>query len=59
MSRCTTIHKARLWFPFSSGISQNKEEYNVTVFNRCDSYYTYVPLLLQYHKLYINTRLAV
>ena len=36
--RCTVIHNAHLWVPFSLGISWNKEEYNVTVFNRYDSF---------------------
>ena len=40
MSRCTAIHNTHLWVPFSSGISQNKEEYNATVFNRYDSFIT-------------------
>ena len=34
------IHNAHLQVPFSSGISQNKEEYNATVFNRYDSFIT-------------------
>ena len=31
------MHNAQLWILFSSGVSQNKEGYNVTVFNRYDS----------------------
>ena len=37
---CTMIHNACLQVPFSLGISQNKEEYNATVFNRYDSFIT-------------------
>ena len=44
MCRCTMIHNTHLWVPFSLGISQNKEEYNATVFNRYDSFITTVYL---------------
>ena len=37
MCRCTAIHNARLWVPFSSGVSQNEEGYNVTVFDKYNS----------------------
>ena len=37
VGRCTTIHNASLQVLFSSGVSQNKEGYNVTVFNEYDS----------------------
>ena len=54
------IHNARLWVLFSLGVSQNKEGYNVTVYNSYNSLLQlYVSLLLQYHKLYINTHLSV
>ena len=35
--RCTTIHNAHLWVLFSLGVSQNKEGYNATVFDKCNS----------------------
>ena len=35
--RCTAIHNTHLRDPFSLGVSQNKERYNVTVFNRYNS----------------------
>ena len=35
--RCTAIHNACLWVLFSLGVSQNKEGYNATVFNRYNS----------------------
>ena len=62
--RCTVIHNTHLWVPFSLGISQNKEAYNATVFNRYNSFITTLLLTitnlpLQYHKLYINTHLTV
>ena len=31
------IHNAHLWVLFSLGVSWNKEGYNSTVFNKCDS----------------------
>ena len=34
------IHNAHLQVPLSLGISQNNEEYNVTEFNRYDSFIT-------------------
>ena len=34
------MHNAHLWVPFSSGVSWNKEGYNVTVFDRYDSFIT-------------------
>ena len=42
--RCTAIHNARLWVLWSLGVSQNKEGYNATVFNKYNS-------LLQYFYL--------
>ena len=33
----TAIHNAHLWVLFSLGVSQNKEGYNATVFNRYNS----------------------
>ena len=35
--RCTAIHNTHLWVLFSSGVSQNKEGYNATVFNKYNS----------------------
>ena len=40
MCRHTTIHNAHLQVLFSLGVSQNKEGYNATVFNRYDSFIT-------------------
>ena len=37
MCGCTMIHNACLWVLFSLGVSQNKEGYNVTVFNKYNS----------------------
>ena len=37
VDRCPVIHNAHLWVLFSLGVSQNKEGYNATVFNECDS----------------------
>ena len=37
---CTTINNAHLQVLFSSGVSWNKEVYNMTVFNRYDSFIT-------------------
>ena len=31
MYRCTAIHNAHLWVPFSLGVSQNEEGYNATI----------------------------
>ena len=54
------IHNACLQVLLSSGVSQNKEGFNVTVFNRYNSFITILlSLTLQYHKLYINTHLSV
>ena len=35
--RCTAIHNAHLWVLFCSGVSQNKEGINATVFTRYNS----------------------
>ena len=48
-----------VWFPSLCTLRQYKEGYNVTVYVYTTLYYNYIPLLLQYHKLYINTHLPV
>ena len=46
MCRCTTIHNAHLWVLFSLGVSQNKEGYNVTVFDKYNSLLQfYIPII--------------
>ena len=53
MCRCTAIHNAHLWVLFSLGVSQNKEEYNVTVLDRYDSFIT--TMYLYYYNTIMNT----
>ena len=44
--RCTMIHNAHLWAPFSLGVSWNKEGYNVNVCERYNSLLQlYIPII--------------
>ena len=41
------IHNTCLWVLFSLGVSQNKEGYNATVFNRYNSLLQfYIPIII-------------